>query len=328
MGELKLLDAVRAALQEEMRRDRRVILMGGDVRTSSSGLSAGLVEEFGEKRLVDMPIAEAAMAGMATGAAMVGLRPVLDLGNLGFSLTGMDQITNEGPKIHYKFNGQLSVPVVYLFQYAARGWGAQHDQAIYALLGHMPGLKIVLPSTPRDAKGLVKAAIRDDNPVAVCIALDLMASTGPVPDTDECVDIGTANILRSGADLSIFASGAMVSRALEAAGIMAIRGVSVEVVDVRSLVPLDWDTLTRSVRKTGRAIVLDQGHFTCGFAPTIAAGIQERAFDALKGPVLSVAALDVPVPYNLTLADEIVPTTTRLVVSIEQALQAGAALRV
>jgi pyruvate dehydrogenase E1 component beta subunit len=319
---LTVQDAIREALQEEMRRDPRVILMGGDVRTSFSGLTAGLIYEFGEQRLVDLPTAEAAMAGMAAGAAMAGLRPVLDLGNLGFSLTGMDQITNEGPKIHYKFNGQISVPVVLLLIYASRGWGAHHDQAIYALLGHMPGMKIVLPSTPRAAKGLVKAAIRDDNPVSVCVAQELVATAGSVPDTDEVIDIGTANVVRAGEDFSVFACGAMVARALQAAEQLHSRGVSVEVVDVRSLVPLDWDTLTQSARKTGRVIVYDHGHFTCGFAPTIAAGVQERVFDALKGPVLSLAALDVPMPYSLTLADEIVPTTTKLIAAIEQSLGA------
>jgi pyruvate dehydrogenase E1 component beta subunit len=235
----------------------------------------------------------------------------------------MDQITNEGPKIHYKFNGQISVPLVLLFTYAARGWGAHHDQAIYAVLGHLPGMKVVAPSTPRDAKGLVKAAIRDDNPVSVCVALELVTTSGPMPDADEVVDIGTACIVRLGDDLSVFASGAMTLKALEAAGIMESRGVSVEVVDLRSLVPLDWQTLTQSARKTGRVIVYDHGHFTCGFAPTIAAGVQERVFHALKGPVVSLAALDVPMPYNLTLADEIVPTTARLVSAIEQSLATG-----
>ena len=317
---LTLQEAIREALQEEMRRDPRVIVMGGDVRTSFSGLTAGLVYEFGEKRLVDLPTAEGAMAGMASGAAMVGLRPVVDLGNLGFSLTGMDQLTNEGPKIHYKFNGQISVPVVYLCIYGSRGWGAHHDQAIYAILGHLPGMKIVLPSTPGDAKGLVKSAIRDDSPVAVCVAHDLMATSGTFPDEDELQDIGAAGVVRSGSDLSVFATGAMVTRALKAAEYMQSRGVSVEVVDVRSLVPLDWETLTLSARKTGRVIVYDQGHFTCGFAPTIAAGVQERVFDALKGPVVSVAALDVPTPYSLILADEVVPTAAKLISAIEQSL--------
>jgi len=184
----------------------------------------------------------------------------------------------------------------------------------------MPGMKVVVPSTPRDAKGLVKAAIRDDNPVSVCVALELLATSGSIPDVDEVVDLGTARVVRLGEDLSVVASGAMTLKALEAARIMESRGVSVEVVDVRSLVPLDWDTLTQSARKTGRVIVYDHGHFTCGFAPTIAAGVQERVFDALKGPVVSLAALDVPMPYNLTLADEIVPTTARLVSVIEQSL--------
>jgi pyruvate/2-oxoglutarate/acetoin dehydrogenase E1 component len=321
---LAVQDAIREALQEEMRRDQRVMLMGGDVRTSVSGLTAGLVDEFGGERVVDLPTAEAAMAGLAAGAAMVGLRPVVDFGNLGFSLTGMDQLTNEAPKVHYTFNGRISVPVVCLFTYGSRGWGAHHDQAIYAVLGHMPGMKLVLPSTPRDARGLVKAAIRDDNPVSVCVAHELVTSSGPVPEGEELVAIGTANVVRLGEDVSVFASGAMVSRALAAADHLQSRGVSVEVVDVRSLVPLDWDTLTQSARKTGRAIVYDQGHFTCGFAPTIAAGVQERVFDALAGPVLSVAAPDMPMPYSLTLADEILPTTARLITAIEQALRSDA----
>jgi acetoin:2,6-dichlorophenolindophenol oxidoreductase subunit beta len=322
---LTVQDAIREALQEEMRRDPRVMLMGGDVRTSVSGLTAGLVYEFGEKRVVDLPTAEGALAGMACGAAMVGLRPVVDFGNLGFSLTGMDQITNEGPKAHYKFNAQVSVPTVFVFMYGSRGWGAHHDQAIYAVLGHMPGMKLVVPSTPRDAKGLMKAAIRDDNPVAVCVAQELVTTDGPVPDaTDDAVTaIGSAQVVRAGDDVSVFACGAMLSRALQAAEDLRPRGVMVEVVDVRSLVPLDWDTLAASARKTGRVIVCDHGHFTCGFAPTIAAGIQERVFDALRGPVLSVAALDVPAPYSLRLADEVTPSTGRLIAAIEQALRSG-----
>lgn len=320
MRNLTMQDAIREALQEEMRRDSRVILMGADVRISTSGLTAGLVYEFGEKRLVDMPVAEAAMSGTATGAAMAGLRPVLDLGNLGFSLTGMDQITNEGAKVYYKFNGQVPVPVVFLFHYASPGWGVQHDQAIYALLGHMPGLKVVVPSSARDAKGLLKAAIRDDNPVAVCVAHELIAAPGSVPDEEEVIEIGKANVLRAGENLSVFTCGAMVAGALAAADQVQASGVSVELIDLRSLVPLDWDTLMQSARKTGRVIVYDQGHYTCGFAPTIAAGVQERAFADLKGPVLSLAALDVPVPYSFALAGEIVPTTAKLVSTIKQAL--------
>jgi pyruvate dehydrogenase E1 component beta subunit len=317
-------DAIRLAFQEEMRRDPRVILMGGDVTTSVSGLTAGLVDEFGPRRLVDLPTAEAAMAGMAAGAAMVGLRPVVDFGNLGFSLTGWDQITNEAPKVHYKFNGQISVPVVFLYLYSSPGWGAHHDQAIYALLGHMPGMKLVVPSTPRDARGLVKAAIRDDNPVSVCIAQEVVSTRGPVPDDDEVVPIGTASVVRPGDDVSVLASGAMVARAVAAADTLQTRGVSVEVVDSRSLVPLDWETLTLSARKTGRVIVYDHGYVTCGFAPTIAAGIQERVFDALKGPVLSIAAADVPMPYSFPLANAIVPSTARLIAAIEQSLDSQA----
>jgi pyruvate/2-oxoglutarate/acetoin dehydrogenase E1 component len=317
-----VLESIRRALIEEMRRDPSVIVVGGDVRLSVSGYSAGLVEQFGEDRVLDFPFAEAAMAGVANGAAMAGLRPVLDLGNLGFSLTAMDQLTNEGPKAHFASGGRVRAPIVYLFDYSSRGWGPQHDQAIYAVLAHLPGMKLVVPSNASDALELLRSAIRDDDPVAVCIAHELKMLVSDVPAHVEPVPLGRANVVRAGRDLSILTCGAMVGRALDAAELMAGRGVSVEVVDLRSLVPLDWATIESSARATRRVVVCDHGPYTCGFAPTIAAGVQERVFDALLAPVISVAARDVPVGYNLQLADQVIPTVGRLVDAIDRVLPA------
>jgi acetoin:2,6-dichlorophenolindophenol oxidoreductase subunit beta len=316
MRQLSLVAAVREALTEEMRRDDRVIVIGGDVRASVSGYAAGLFDEFGEQRVIDLPFAEATMAGAAAGAAVSGLRPVVDFGNIGFSLTAMDQLANEGPKAHYASGGQVSVPAVYLFDYASNGWGPQHDQAIYAVLGHLPGMKVVVPSNPRDARGLVKAAIRDESPVAVCIPHGLKAVEGVVPLVDEVVEIGRAEVVRDGCDASIVTCGAMVPLSLQVAEEMSGRDVSVEVVDLRSLVPVDWELIERSARKAGRVVVCDHGHFTCGIAPTIAAGVQERVFPALKAPVMSVATLDVPVPYNRGLAERIRPSSDRLLAAL------------
>jgi pyruvate/2-oxoglutarate/acetoin dehydrogenase E1 component len=306
MARSSVLAAIRQALQEEMRRDERVVMIGGDVRQSVSGYTAGLLEEFGEHRLIDLPFAEALMAGVATGAAMAGLRPVLDLGNLGFCMTAMDQITNEGAKVHFATGGQVRVPAVYLFDYASRGWGPQHDQAIYAVLAHLPGIKLAVPSNAADARRLVKAAIRDDNPVAVCVAHGLKGFESELPDDDsdddEVPELGRAVVVRAAAE------------------VMHGLGVSVEVVDLRSLVPLDWNTIETAARKTGRVVVVDHGHYTCGFAPTVAAGVHERAFDALAAPVKCLAALDVPVAYNLAVADEVIPTIERLVATIKDLL--------
>jgi pyruvate/2-oxoglutarate/acetoin dehydrogenase E1 component len=325
MARLSVLAAIREALQEEMRRDHRVVMIGGDVRQSVSGYTAGLLEEFGDERMIDLPFAEAMIAGVANGAAMAGLRPVVDLGNLGFCLTGIDQIANEGPKAYFATGGQVRAPIVYLFDYSSRGWGPQHDQAIYALLGHLPGMKVVVPSNAADARRLVRAAIRDDNPVAVCVAHGLKALESDVPEADdEEFELGRASTVRIGDDVTVIASGQMVHVALDAALTLQSVGVSVEVVDLRSLVPLDWGLLEAAARKTGRVVVVDHGHYTCGFGPTIAAGVQECAFDALASPVRCVAALDVPVAYNRGLADEVIPTVDRVIAAINDVVAMGA----
>lgn len=322
MRELTVAGAMREALREEMQRDEAILLLGGYVRTGehNSGTTAGLLEEFGDERVIDTPIAEAALAGIAAGAAIAGLRPIVNIGNLGFALAVLDQVSNQAAKAHYTFNGQVSVPVVYWFETALRGWGVHHAQAIYAMFCHMPGLKVVVPSTPHDAKGLLKSALRDDNPVAFVIHPELYARAGAVEEGEYLVEIGQARLAREGADLSIVTSGWFVPRALEVAEHLAAEGLSVEVVDLRSLVPLDWATVTSSARKTGRVVVYDQGHFSCGVGATIAAGIQQRVFRSLKAPVRVLTSADVPVPYDLGLEEQVVPSTDKLVRAARECL--------
>jgi pyruvate dehydrogenase E1 component beta subunit len=315
MREIRYTEAVREALREEMRTDERIILLGTHVRTAiaNGGITAGLLEEFGQERVMETPVAEAAMAGIAAGAAVAGYRPFVVVGDLGYALSLMDQVCNQAAKIFYTTNGQMRVPVTYWFETSYRGWGVHHAQAIHALWCHLPGLKVAMPATAADAKGLTKAAIRDENPVAVIAHPSLFSVAGPVPDGEHLVQLGTANAIRRGNDITIVTCGWFVQRALEAAELLTKEDISAEVLDLRSLAPLDWARLTTSAEATGRVVVYDQGHRSCGIAVTVAAGIQERAFRSLRAPVSVVAAEDVPVPFNLALEDHVVPTVDRLV---------------
>ncbi|MBI4523527.1 MAG: alpha-ketoacid dehydrogenase subunit beta [Deltaproteobacteria bacterium] len=315
MREVRYTEAVREALQEEMRRDERVIVLGTHVRTAiaNGGITAGLLEEFGPERVMDTPVAEAALAGIAAGAAVAGYRPFIVIGSLGYALSLMDQVCNQAAKMHYTTDGEISVPVTYWFETSYRGWGVHHAQAIHALWCHLPGLKVAMPSLASDAKGLTKAALRDDNPVAVIAHPNLFGTTSVISDSEQLMELGTAKIVRQGSDITLVACGWFMQRALEAAEKLAVEGVSAEVLDLRSLVPLDWATLTASAEATGRVIVYDQGHRSCGIAVTVAAGIQERAFRSLKAPVVVVATADVPIPFNLALEDRVVPTVDNLV---------------
>jgi acetoin:2,6-dichlorophenolindophenol oxidoreductase subunit beta len=323
MPDVRFTVAVRDALREEMQRSTRVIVLGPYARSGvqNGGITAGLAEEFGEQRVLNTPVGEAALAGIAAGAALAGFRPFVDVGALGFALSLLDQVTNQAAKVHYLSNGQLAVPAVYWFETCHRGWGVHHAQAIHALLCHLPGLKVVMPSTPYDAKGLVKAALRDENPVAVLAHPELYAVTADVPAGDYAVEIGTARVARSGRDLTLVACGWAVQRAVMVANTLATEGVSVEVVDLRSLVPLDWTTLIASAEMTGRVVVCDQGHRSCGIAATVAAGLQEKAFRSLKAPVGLVTAADVPVPFNLALEDAVMPTEEQLLASARACLR-------
>jgi pyruvate dehydrogenase E1 component beta subunit len=311
MPELTFAQAVNAALVEEMRRDPTVFVIGEDVAEAGTPFKvlSGLVEEFGTKRVVDTPISEPGFTGLGVGAAMTGLRPVVDLMFGDFLTLIMDQLGNQAAKAHYMSGGKLTVPMtVRTTMGATRRSAAQHSQSLQAWVAHLPGLKVALPSTPADAKGLMKTAIRDDNPVVVIEDKMDYAVKGEVPDDEDfTIPFGVADVKREGEDITVVATSSMVRVALAAAQLLEADGISVEVVDPRTLVPLDRDGIVRSVEKTGRAIVVDEGHQSYGVTAEIAAVIAEQAFWALDAPVKRLGAMDVPVPFSPTLEDVTVP---------------------
>jgi pyruvate/2-oxoglutarate/acetoin dehydrogenase E1 component len=308
---LTFAQAVNEALVEEMRRDETVFVIGEDVAEAGTPFKvlAGLVDEFGPGRVLDSPISEAGIAGLGVGAAITGLRPVVDIMFGDFLTLVMDQLANQAAKTHYMSGGNLRVPLTLRTTMGAtRRSGAQHSQSLHAWVAHVPGLKVVLPSTPADAKGLLKTAIRDDNPVVFIEDKMDYAVKGEVPDGEYTVPFGVADVKRAGDDLTIVATSSMVRVALAAAAEIEEDGISVEVIDPRTLVPLDVEALVRSATKTGRAIVVDEGHRSYGASAEIAAAIGEAAFYSLDAPVRRVAALDVPIPFSPPLEDATVPT--------------------
>jgi pyruvate dehydrogenase E1 component beta subunit len=309
--EISLAQAVNEALAEELRRDPAVFVVGEDVAEAGTPFKvmAGLVEEFGPERVIDSPISEAGVTGIGLGAAMTGLRPVVDIMFGDFLTLVMDQLANQAAKIHYMSGGRLSAPLtVRTTLGATRRSAAQHSQSLHAWPAHVPGLKVVLPATPYDAKGLLKTAIRDDNPVVFFEDKMMFATKGPVPGDEYLLPFGVADVKREGEDVTIVATSSMVYVALEAADRLASEGVSAEVIDPRTLVPLDRDALVASARKTGRAIVVDEGHRSYGASAELAAVIAEGAFYHLDAPVLRLGAMDVPVPFSPVLEDQTVPT--------------------
>ena len=310
--ELSFADAIREALAEEMRRDPRVVLLGEDVAEAGTPFKVvkGLVEEFGKERVVDTPISEAGFTGLAVGAAMAGLRPVVDIMFGDFMALVMDQVVNQAAKIHYMSGGKWKVPlVVRATMGATRRSAAQHSQSLHAWPSHIPGLKVVVPSTPADAKGLLKSAIRDDNPVVVFEdKISYARVKGPVPEGDYTIPLGVADIKRVGRDISLVATSSMVQVALGAASMLEEIGVDAEVVDPRTMWPLDEQTLIASARKTSRALVIDEGYFRYGVTGEIASVIAEGAFYDLDGPVRRLGARHVPVPFSPPLEDATVPT--------------------
>jgi pyruvate dehydrogenase E1 component beta subunit len=303
--------AVREALAEEMRRDPTVFIMGEDVAEAGTPFKvlSGLVEEFGTERVMDTPISEAGFTGLGVGAAMTGMRPVVDIMFGDFLGLVMDQIANQAAKVHYMSGGTLKVPLVIRTTLGAtRRSAAQHSQSLHAWPSHIPGLKVVLPSTPADAKGLLKAAIRDDSPVVFFEDKMGYALKGEVPDGDFVLPLGEADVKRVGEDITIVALSSMVLVALEAADLLAADGISAEVVDPRTTVPLDIEALIRSAKKTSRAIVVDEGYQRYGVTAEIAAVISDGAFFYLDAPVKRMGAMDVPVPFSPVLEDLTVPT--------------------
>jgi acetoin:2,6-dichlorophenolindophenol oxidoreductase subunit beta len=309
--ELTIAQAVNEALAEEMRRDETVFVIGEDVAEAGTPFKvlSGLVEEFGTSRVLDSPISEAGITGLGVGAAMTGLRPVVDIMFGDFLTLVMDQLANQAAKAHYMSGGKLTVPLVLRTTLGAtRRSAAQHSQSLQAWVAHVPGLKVVLPSTPYDAKGLLKSAIRDDNPVVFIEDKMDWRVTGDVPDGEYTIPFGVADVKRTGEDVTLVGTSSMVRLCLAAADLLAADGISAEVVDPRTLSPLDSAALIESAAKTGRAIVVDEGHRSYGVTAELAAVIGEGAFHHLDAPVRRLGALDVPVPFSPTLEDETVPT--------------------
>jgi pyruvate/2-oxoglutarate/acetoin dehydrogenase E1 component len=311
--ELTIAEAIREALAEEMRRDSSVFIMGEDVAEAGTPFKvlSGLVTEFGVQRVIDTPISEPGFTGIAVGAAMTGMRPVVDIMFGDFITLIMDQMVNQAAKIHYMSGGRFKVPLVLRTTLGAtRRSAAQHSQSLHALFSHIPGLKVVLPSTPYEAKGLMKTAIRDDNPVAFFEHKMMWRNKGPVPASEYTIPFGVADIKRTGTDITLIATSSMVPVALAAADKLSQEGVSAEVIDPRTIFPLDKTTLIESAKKTGRALVIDEGYTRYGITAEIASVIAEGAFYYLDAPVMRLGAMDVPIPFSPVLEDLTVPTAT------------------
>ena len=324
MRQIDYRQAIQEALREEMRRDERVFVMGEDVGLygGAYGATRGLFEEFGPERVRDTPISEAIIGGAAVGAAMVGMRPVAEIMYVDFTPLAMDQIANQGAKNRYMFGGKTTVPMVIRTEGGAgRSIAAHHSQSLEALWLHFPGIFVVMPSTPYDAKGLLKAAIRDDNPVMFIEHKVLYGVKGPVPEEDYIIPFGVADVKREGTDVTVVAYSRMLHRALEAAEILAKEGISVEVIDPRTLKPLDLDTIVKSVQKTGRIVGVTEAYKTGSFVSELFTLINEVAFDWLDAPMVRVTALDVPVPMSEPLEDAAVPSVSRIIAGIRQALK-------
>ena len=319
--------ALNDTLGEELARDKNVVLMGEEIGKfqGSYRITEGLQAEFGKQRVVDTPIAEEGFVGLAVGAAMLGVRPVVEIMTINFILVAIDQIVNHASKIHYMFGGQARVPVVIRTPSGGVGQlAATHSQSFENWFAYCPGLKVVAPSTPYDAKGLLRAAIRDDDPVIFIESLALYDTKGEVPQDDDYVlPIGTAEVKRQGTDITVVAYSRMTVIAMQVAQQLEQEGISVEVVDIRSLRPLDRPTIIESVKKTNRAVVIEEDWYSYGIGAEIAASIQEEAFDYLDAPVLRVAGIEVPLPYAAKLSQASKPGAQDLKRAIYRVLEGG-----
>ena len=322
MREITYAQAVKEAMCQEMQRDEKVFFMGEDIGVygGAFGVSAGMVAEFGEDRVRDTPISEAAIIGAAVGAACTGMRPIAELMFSDFAAVAMDQIVNQAAKMRYQFGGQAKVPMV-IRTPAGSGTGAaaQHSQSPEAWFCHVPGLKVVVPSTPYDAKGLLVSAIRDDNPVMFFEQKLLYRQKGPVPEEEYSVPLGVAEVKRVGQDLTIITYGRMLPTCLEVSEKLAQEGIDIEVIDPRTLIPLDKETLVASARKTGKVLIVHEAVQTGGFGGEIYATIGEsEAFFYLDAPIKRLGGLDVPIPYSLELEKEVVPTVDSITQAVYQ----------
>lgn len=322
MALVTMREALNQALREEMLRDDDVFLMGEEVAAYQGAykVTKGLLEELGPKRVIDTPITELGFAGLGVGAAMVGLRPIVEFMTFNFSILATDQIINSAAKMLYMSGGQFKIPIVF------RGPGgsafqvsSQHSQALESWFAYFPGLKVVMPSTPADAKGLLKSAIRDDDPVIFIEQERMYGNKGEVPDDpDFTIPLGVADIKREGTDATIVARSLMVPVALKAAEVLQQQGVSCEVIDPRTIRPLDIETIIQSVKKTNRVVVAEESHPFCGVAAEISTEITERAFDFLDAPVKRISGADVPMPYAKNLEDLAIPSVDQLVAAVRE----------
>jgi pyruvate dehydrogenase E1 component beta subunit len=320
---LTYAEALNEALREEMRRDPRVFVMGEDVAVWGGGgvfgVTKGLVDEFGPERVRDTPISEEAIAALAVGAAVRGARPVAEFMYADFMALAMEPIVNQAAKIRYMFGGKARVPVVFRAQEGAgRGNAAQHSQSLEAWFCHIPGLKVITPSTPADAKGLLISAIRDDNPVVFLEHKILYGTRGPVPGGEFTVPLGVADCKREGRDATFVGIHTMVHKALAAAETLAQEGIELEVIDPRTLVPFDLDAVVASVRKTGRLVVGHEAYERCGIGAEIIAQVIAVAFDALDAPPVRLCGKNVPIPYNERLEAAAIPQPGDIVTAVRQ----------
>ncbi len=328
MKTLRFREALREAMVEEMEADDRVFLMGEEVGHYQGAykVSEGMLDRFGASRVIDTPIAEGGFAGVGVGAAMVGLRPIIEFMTWNFSAVAFDQILNNAAKVRQMSGGQFSCPIVFRGPNAsARQVGSQHSHAMEHFYATVPGLKVVAPAYPVDAKGLLKSAIRDDNPVLVMESETLYGVKGEVPEGDVVTPLGSAAVVREGRDCTVVAYSRMTHVAVDAAAALEKDGISVEVVDLRSLRPLDEDTVVQSVEKTHRCVVVHEGWPYGGVGAEVADRVQRLAFDALDAPVLRVTTLDVPMPYSARLEELCVPQVPRIVAAVKRVVARGRA---
>jgi pyruvate dehydrogenase E1 component beta subunit len=322
MAVMTMRDALNLALKEELARDNSVFLMGEEVAEYQGAykVTRGLLEEFGPKRVIDTPITELGFAGLGVGAAMAGLRPIIEFMTFNFSILATDQIINSAAKMLYMSGGQFNIPIVFRGPSgSAYQVSSQHSQAIESWYAYFPGLKVVMPSTPADAKGLLKSAIRDDDPVIFMEQERMYGMKGEVPDDEDfTIPLGVADIKREGTDATIVARSLTVPTALKAAEELEKQGVSCEVIDPRTIRPLDINTIVESVKKTNRVVIAEESHPFCGVAAEITAQINERAFDYLDAPVKRVSGVDVPMPYAKNLEQLAIPDVERIVAAVRE----------
>ena len=321
MTEITFTEALNQAIKEEMRRDPTVFAMGESIRGGIYGVTGGLSHEFGDERVIDTPLSEAGFMGAAVGAAAVGMRPIV--GSLSsFMWVAMDQLISQAAKMRYMFGGQVKLPIVYR---AGMTYGnniaAHHTDRPHSMYMNMPGLKIVMPTTPADAKGLLKTCIRDDDPVIFFEDNNLAGIRGEVPEEEYTIPLGVASVLREGSDVTVVALGGMVPKALRAAESLESEGISVEVVDPRSLVPLDKETILNSVAKTGRLVAVDPAHKTCSAASEIATMVAQEGFWTLQAPIQRVASLNVHFPFSPALESHVFPNEEKIEAAVRATLE-------